>query len=110
MIARLEIEGSAPLPLRRTGKMISIFRDHISTNCPLNVFNERHSVRRDEVRIVENAHGVQGNTVAMPAEKGRYAFGGTFLYTSNGAFPEFNKRPVPLHDRNMDLEVGDQGI
>lgn len=39
---------------------------------------------------------------AEPAEKGFYAFGGSFVYTSDSRFP-FDY-PLPLHDRQMNLE------
>jgi hypothetical protein len=42
---------------------------------------------------------------AEPYEPGSYAFGGRFIYTSDSRFRKLNKYPIPLHDRNMDLEA-----
>lgn len=42
---------------------------------------------------------------AEPYEPGFYAFGGRFIYTCDSRFRELNAYPIPLHDRNMALEV-----
>ncbi len=41
---------------------------------------------------------------ALPIEGGNYAFGGTFIYTSDSRINAISKYPIPLHDRQMDLE------
>lgn len=42
---------------------------------------------------------------AEPYERGFYAFGGRFIYTSDSRFNDVNKYPIPLHDRDMSKEV-----
>lgn len=42
---------------------------------------------------------------AEPMEPGSYAFGGRFIYCSDGRFREINKYPIPLHDRDMSKEI-----
>lgn len=41
---------------------------------------------------------------AEPYEKGSYAFGGRFIYSSDSRFNDVNKYPIPLHDRDMRKE------
>lgn len=41
---------------------------------------------------------------AEPWEAGNYAFGGSFVYTSDSRLREINAYPIPLHDRQMNLE------
>ena len=41
---------------------------------------------------------------AEPAQPGHYAFGGSFIYTSDSRMRELNTYPIPLHDRQMNLE------
>lgn len=43
-------------------------------------------------------------THAEPIEPGNYAFGGSFVWTSDSRFRDVCPYPVPLHDRQMDLE------
>ena len=81
--------------------MIAIHRSTYDSK--LNHFYGRDNVKRDEVKLVTRNIAGSTYTHAEPSEKGRWAFGGTILYTSNGVFPEFNT-PIKLHDRNMDLE------
>lgn len=43
---------------------------------------------------------------AEPYEKGFYAFGGRFIYSSDSRFSQdLNQYPIPLHDRDMSKEV-----
>jgi hypothetical protein len=86
--------------------MIQIYK-HNGEDCKINFFNGRDDVRIDEV-VIKKTREVIGNTLhiytyAEPKEKGIYAFGGNFLFTSNGIYPEFNA-PIKLHDRQMNLE------
>ena len=41
---------------------------------------------------------------AEPDKPGSWAFGGTFISCSDSRMHEINKYPIPLHDRNMQLE------
>lgn len=44
---------------------------------------------------------------AEPAEVEQgehFAFGGTFIYSSDSRINEISKYPIPLHDRRMNLE------
>ena len=41
---------------------------------------------------------------AEPMEKGFYAFGGSFIYSSDSRVSAINKYPIPLHDRDMSKE------
>ena len=52
-----------------------------------------------EVRLIKR--NINGNTYihAIPAEKGCYMFGGSFIYTSDSRVRSINKYPIPLHDR-----------
>lgn len=78
--------------------MIEIYRGTYDSE--INFFHGKEHVSHNEV-VIKTKGGVK---CAEPVKPGYYAFGGTFLYTSNGIFPEFNK-PIALHDRQMDLEV-----
>jgi len=82
--------------------MISIYRSNYDSS--LNHFHGKEYVKRDEVKLVTRNIMSEEYTHAEPSQAGRWAFGGTILFTSNGIFPEFNK-PIKLHDRNMDLET-----
>ena len=79
--------------------MINIFRS--SYDLEINFFHGKEFVNRNEVVIKHK----DDYTYVEPEQPGRYAFGGTLLFTSNRVFPEFNT-PIKLHDRQMDLEVG----
>ena len=83
--------------------MINIYRD--TDDSKINKFYGRASVDRDEIEFVDRILFGKPEPFARPAEPGFWAFGGTFLYTSNGIFPEFN-RPIKLHDRDMTKERG----
>ena len=81
--------------------MIDIYRSNY--DCQINEFHKREYVNKNEVIIkTKNVFGKMYK-YAEPNKKGVWAFGGTFLYTSNGIFPEFNE-PIKLHDRNMEME------
>lgn len=56
------------------------------------------------VKIVTRNLFGKDYTHAEPLEPGFYAFGGTFLYTSDSRLSEVAKYPIPLHDRQMNLE------
>ena len=86
--------------------MINIYRSSRNgapNGCEINVFHGREWIKPDEVRLVHRELYNGPYTHAEPREPGFYAFGGSFLYTSNGVYPEFNK-PIPLHDRDMNKE------
>ena len=59
----------------------------------------------DHTEIVVKTKNVFGKVYeyAEPATPGFYAFGGTFLYTSNSVIPGYT-HPIPLHDRDMSKE------
>lgn len=42
---------------------------------------------------------------AEPIKPGSYAFGGSFIFTSDSRFRDINNYPIPLHDRDMSLEA-----
>jgi hypothetical protein len=81
--------------------MIKIFRSDYDAE--INEFHGRKFVNRDEVKICTKLSAGQSYTYAEPSKPGRWAFGGTILFTSDGNYPEFNT-PIKLHDRNMNLE------
>ena len=86
--------------------MIYIYRSSrngVPSDCELNVFHGREWIKPEEVRLVTRELYNGPYTHAEPARPGFYAFGGSFLYTCNGIYPEFNK-PIPLHDRDMSKE------
>lgn len=56
------------------------------------------------VRIVRRKIFGKDYIHAEPFEPGSYAFGGSFIYTSDSRFSELSKYPIPLHDRQMNLE------
>ena len=82
--------------------MIDIFRSDY--NCVFNYFHKEKRINTDDVIIKQKQIGCQLYKYAEPKEDGRWAFGGSFLYTSNGIHKEFNNHPIPLHDRDMNLE------
>ena len=91
--------------------MINIYRTVFSGqryDSPMCEFHTRDSVGVDEVEFVERTIGGSEHNFARPAKKGNWAFGGSFLYTSNGIFTRYN-RPIPLHDWNLDLEKQPMG-
>jgi len=88
-------------------------------NCPINVFNDKKGVTVIDPAIAEifspsdeqpavklvrrNIYG-KPYIHAEPMEPGFYAFGGTFIYTSDSRLREINAYPIPLHDRDMSKE------
>lgn len=82
--------------------MISIFRSKYDGG-PINYFHGRDEIEADEVVVLEKKVFGEVYRYAEPAQKGRWAFGGTILFTSNGIYPQFTT-PIKLHDRNMDIE------
>lgn len=85
--------------------MINIYRTVFSGqryDSPMCEFHTRDSVDISEIEFVKRRIGYEDHNFARPAKKGHWAFGGSFLYTSNGIFPQYNK-PIPLHDWNLDL-------
>ena len=94
--------------------MIHIYRhsrNGVPHDCDINVFHGREWIKPEEVRLVRrllffyDSQRAEDYVHAEPAAPGMYAFGGSFLYTSNRIYPEFNK-PIPLHDRDMSKERG----
>ena len=82
--------------------MINIYRSD-NYDCVINEFHKREYINYKEVVIkTKNVFG-KIYRYAEPIKEGVWSFGGSFLYTSNGIFPEFNE-PIKLHDRNMNLE------
>lgn len=99
------------------GLILEIFRG--SYNCQINKMNGIKSVvlvdekmpkifeADDEmpaVKIVTRHLFGQDYTHAEPIEPGSYAFGGSFIYTSDSRLKEIATYPIPLHDRQMNLE------
>lgn len=83
--------------------MINVYRS-MNGDCSLNEFCNRKKVKMDEVIIRSKTVFGKSYRYAEPTKEGVWAFGGNFLYTSNGIYPDFQE-PVKLHDRNMILEV-----
>ena len=87
--------------------MIHIYRASYAgeiDDCEINVFHGRDYVTAKEVKLVKREIYGKPYVHAEPAAPGCYAFGGSFLYTSNGVFKDFSAAPVPLHDRDMSKE------
>ena len=87
--------------------MIHIYRSSHggeTYDCEINEFHKRDWVRPDEVVIREKNVLGRKYIYAEPRKAGFWACGGSFLYTSNGIYPEFSRDAIPLHDRNMELE------
>lgn len=97
------------------GLMVSIYRD--TYDCAINkLYGKKNAILLIEdckvftedkntpaIKIIKRFINGRDYFHAEPAEKGFYAFGGSFLYTSDSRFP-FDY-PLPLHDRQMNLEV-----
>jgi hypothetical protein len=100
------------------GMMAFIYRNADGGDCTLNGLSARYS------RVVVIGPGIPGlfePTKDMPAlylhdrggymfaapikksTTGRYAMGGNFVSSCDSRFP--NKYPIPIHDRDMSLEV-----
>lgn len=56
------------------------------------------------VKIVTRNLFGKDYTHAEPLEPGFYAFGGSFIYTSDSRMKDVATYPIPLHDRQMNLE------
>lgn len=104
---------------KQFGLMVSIFRC-VEYEHPINKFDRLHHVIVIDPRtpgaysITKDTPGVKILTktskgidyvYAEPLEPGHYAFGGSFIYTNDGRFDELSRYPIPLHDRQMDLET-----
>ena len=63
--------------------------------------DEKHPPVRLVRRILQKREYIH----AEPLERGSYAFGGRFIYTSDSRFRELNDYPIPLHDRDMSKEA-----
>jgi len=99
------------------GLILEIYRSDY--NCKINKMNGVKSVvlidkkipgiftASDEMPAVKlvtrNIYG-KDYTHAEPLEPGFYAFGGSFIYTSDSRVRNIATYPIPLHDRQMDLE------
>ena len=57
------------------------------------------------VRLVRRVLFGKDYIHAEPMQPGSYAFGGSFIYTSDSRLREVNEYPIPLHDRQMNLET-----
>jgi hypothetical protein len=57
------------------------------------------------VRIVKRLINGETYIHAEPYERGNYAAGGRFIYTSDSRLREISKYPIPLHDRDMSKEI-----
>jgi len=100
------------------GLTANIYRDS-DYKCPINVFDNKKAVTvidpdiaeiftpsddRPAVKLVRrNIYGKK-YIHAEPIEPGFYAFGGSFIYTSDSRLREINQYPIPLHDRDMSKE------
>jgi hypothetical protein len=61
---------------------------------------------RPAVRIVNRVLFGKIYTHVQPTNNGlNWAFGGRFIWRNDSRFREHFPNPLPLHDRNMDLEV-----
>jgi hypothetical protein len=56
------------------------------------------------VRIVRRNINGSEYIHAEPLRAGMYAFGGRYIHCSDSRVRSINKYPIPLHDRNMNLE------
>lgn len=63
------------------------------------------STENPAVRIVKRVIFGKEYIHAEPYEKGNYSFGGRYIASSDSRFSEINNYPIPLHDRNMNLEI-----
>lgn len=99
------------------GLLVDIFRSNYHSE--LNVFNGKQSAifidasgpfqeseSSPAVKLVKRALFGSEYIHAEPVKPGSYAFGGSFIYSSDSRFSEVSKYPIPLHDRDMSLERG----
>lgn len=99
------------------GFTASIYRDDY--NCVINKMQGKKSVtiidndlpkmfevseNYPAVRIVRRKLFGSEYIHMEPIELGSYAFGGSFVYSSDSRFSDISKYPIPLHDRQMNLE------
>lgn len=99
------------------GLPVSIYRDDY--RCHINVLDQvnRATLIHDglvqlfspsedapAVRIVQRNIAGKPYIHAEPMEKGNYAFGGSFIYSSDSRFSAISSYPIPLHDRDMTKE------
>lgn len=100
------------------GFTVEIYRDQY--NSELNVLNDRQRATvissalpamftptEEEPAIILKTRTINGKqyTHAEPAEPGFYAFGGSFVWSSDSRFRELSEQPIALHDRNMTFET-----
>jgi len=81
--------------------MIGIYRSTYDSD--INFFHGRDEIDREEVVLKTRTVCGESYTYVEPAKPGFWAFGGTFVYTPNGIYPEFNEA-LKLHDRDMTKE------
>ena len=101
----------------KDGLPVYIFRDEYTSE--INVLKDKKrctiiddnvcklfeaSERMPAVRIVRRVLFGKEYIHAEPYKKGHYSFGGAFIHSSDSRFSEINKYPIPLHDRDMNLE------
>lgn len=99
------------------GLTADIYRNNY--NCPLNVFNDKSGVTvidpeideifspsddKPAVKLVRRTIYGKPYIHAEPMEPGFYAFGGSFIYTSDSRLRGISAYPIPLHDRDMNKE------
>lgn len=99
------------------GLRVNIYRDNY--NSPINVLEKAEAATLIDDNLVELFEPSEGAPAirlvrrnlwggeyihAEPMEDGLYAFGGSFIYSSDSRFREINNYPIPLHDRDMSKE------
>jgi hypothetical protein len=102
---------------KSSGLILEIYRSNYDSN--LNVMNGKKQVvlvgsnmpeifeaseEMPAIRLVTRKLFGKEYTHAEPLEAGNYAFGGSFVFTSDSRLREYFDYPIPLHDRNMNLE------
>jgi len=111
--------------MKKTFLTVEIYR--ASYNCAINYYNKDKrvfcpvnggSIKEDEllsysencsinplpVRIVKRNLPSGEYIHAEPNKPGMWAFGGSYLGCSDSRIHEINKYPIPLHDRDMNME------
>lgn len=100
------------------GLILEIYRAK-GYGCSINVLDKKDTVtlidkdipeifeaneERPAVRIVRRVIYGTEYIHAEPFERGFYAFGGSYITTSDSRVKTINKYPIPLHDRDMSKE------
>lgn len=102
---------------RQKGLTLSIYRSEY--NCAINAMNSKKEVTLIDkdipelfaptedapaVKIVRRRLFGKDYIHAEPITPGSYAFGGSFIFCSDSRVRELAEYPIPLHDRQMNLE------